>query len=83
MIKINYQFIKINNSIFDYKQYIKEVEWLKWNVKQRLLDILDKDFVTVEEFEESYDKLNITFYNKRLDIRLEVECFKQSEETFV
>jgi len=77
------EFIKINKSIFDYKQYIKEVEWLKWEVKKKIIALLEKDFLLLEEFEERYDSLKMVFYNKRMDIRINVECLKNTPERFV
>jgi len=77
------EFIKVNKSIFYYKQYIREVEWLRYNVKRKVLHLLDKEFVVVKNFEEDYDKLKISFYNTRLDIIIHIECFKKSNEIFV
>ena len=36
------EFIKVNRSIFYYKEYVREVEWLKYDVKRKILGILDK-----------------------------------------
>jgi hypothetical protein len=77
------EFIKIDKSIFDYKQYIKEVEWLKWEVKKRIISLLEKDFLLLEDFEERYDSLHLVFYNKKLDLRINVECIKQTPERFI
>jgi hypothetical protein len=77
------EFINVNNAIFDYKKYVKEVEWLRHDIKQKISDILEKDFILVEKFEESYDKLHMVFYNKKIDIRIEVECLKQTPERFI
>ena len=80
---MNKEFITVNKAIFDYKEYIKEVEWLKWEVKKRIITLLEKDFLLLEEFEERYDSLRMVFYNKRLDIRLDVECIKKAKESFI
>lgn len=77
------EFIKVNKSIYYYKQYVREVEWLKYNVKRRILDSLDKEFIVVKDFEESYDRLRICLYNKNLDLAIDIECFKRDRETFV
>ena len=77
------EFIKVNKTIFDYKAYIREVEWLKFDIKRRILDLLEKDFIKLEEIEETYDQLFLKLYNKRLDLHLHVECKKQSREIFV
>ena len=75
--------INVNENFFDYKRYIKEVEWLRYDIKRRIIGILEKEFILVEKFEERYDKLHMIFYNKRIDLRIEVECLKQSPEKFV
>lgn len=80
---MNKEFITVNKAIFDYKEYIKEVEWLKFEVKKRIIILLEKDFMLLEEFEERYDSLHMIFYNKRLDIRLNVECVKKTREEFI
>ena len=77
------EFITVNKIIFDYKQYIKEVEWLKWEIKKRIIALLEKDFMLLEKFEERYDSLHLVFYNKRLDLRLNVECIKKTKEEFI
>lgn len=80
---MNKEFIKIRKTVYDYKQYIREVEFLKYDIKKRLLDIMDNDFIKVEEFEENYNSLFIKFYNERLDLNFEVQCFKKTNELFV
>lgn len=77
------EFIRINNRILDYKEYIKEVEWLRYDIKRKITTILEKEFMVVEEFEEKYDRLHMIFYNKLLDIRIEIECLKQTTEKFI
>ena len=77
------EFVKVNKSIFYCKRYIQEVEWLKYEVKRKITDILEKDFIKIEEFEESFDKLHIVLYNERLDIKLEVDCIKKQPMVFV
>jgi hypothetical protein len=76
------EFIKFNSMILDYKRYIKEVEWLRYDVKKKIISILDKEFIVVEEFEEGYDRLHMVFYNKMFDIKIEIECLKKTKEVF-
>lgn len=80
---MNNEFIKIRKTVYEYKRYIREVEFLKYDIKKRLLDIMDNEFIKVEEFEENYNSLFIKFYNEKLDLNFEVQCFKKTNELFV
>lgn len=80
---MKYEFVKVNNTILDFRRYIKEVEWIKYNIKRKILDLIAKDFIVVKEAEERYDHLNLVLYNKRVDIEIHIECHKKSKESFV
>lgn len=77
------QFIKINGRIIDYKDYIKEVDFLKYEIKRRILDLLEKDFITLKYVEENNLTLLLKLYNKNLDLYFEIECSKLKPFKFV
>lgn len=77
------RFVKINGNIIDYKQYIREVEFLKYEIKRRILDLLEKEFIILKNVEENEFNLMLTLYNKRLDLRFEIECAKLKPLKFI
>lgn len=77
------QFVKINGKIFDYKDYIKEVDFLKYEIKRRILDILEKDFITLKCVDEDKFSLTLKLYNKKLDIYFEIMCKKSKPLHFI
>lgn len=77
------QFIKLNGKIIDYKDYIKEVDFLKYEIKRRILDLLEKDFIKLKCVEEDSLKLSLKLYNKKLDLYFEIECTKLNPLHFV
>ena len=77
------QFVKINGKILDYKEYLKEVDFLKYDIKRRILDILEKDFVILNRAEETELKLMLRLYNRKLDLYFEIECSKLKPLKFI
>jgi hypothetical protein len=66
-------FVKINKTIYDEKQYIKEVIWLKNDTKRRLVDLLNKDYILINNFENSFNHIKLQLYNKKLGINIYFE----------
>ena len=71
-------FVKINKTIFDEKEYIKEVIWLKNNTKRKLIDLMEKDFILINNFEKSFDHLKLELYNKRFGISINFEFYAKN-----
>jgi len=70
--------IKIANRYLEEKQYIREVLWLKYDVKRRLLDLLDQEFIILKDVEKSFDHLALRLYNENLNLNLEFEFKSQA-----
>ena len=61
-------FIKINNTIQDYKKYTKETLLLKNYLKIKLKEILkEQDFSLIALESGTYDEVVLVFYNKHKD----------------
>ncbi len=77
-------FIKINNTIQDYKKYTKETLLLKNYLKIKLKEILkEQDFSLIALESGTYDEVVLVFYNKHKDLQLTMSVFKKGKEVFV
>jgi hypothetical protein len=75
------KFIKIDDRISDYDDYLKEVKWMK---KLFVIDL--KEYFGNFGFKiikKSNKNFNIVFYNKDLDLLLELKMNKKTKKKFV
>ncbi|MFH1505841.1 MAG: hypothetical protein ABIE94_02535 [archaeon] len=70
-------FIKLNGSVYDYREYLRKIILLKNYLRIALSEILD-----MNNFERT-DKKGLVFYNKDMDIELEINIRKKHKEEFV
>jgi len=71
------KFIKLNETILDYREYLRKIFLLKNYLKIALSEILD-----MNNFER-LDKEGLVFYNENLDLELEILIKKKGKEEFV
>jgi len=71
------KFIKLNNTILDYREYLRKIVLLKNYLRIALSEILD-----MNNFERM-DREGLVFYNKNLDLELEISIRKKGKEEFV
>ena len=71
------RFIKLNETILDYREYLRKIILLKNYLRLALSELLD-----MNNFERM-DKEGLVFYNKNLDLELEILIRKKEKEEFV
>ena len=81
---MKFDFIQVNQSIFDYSEYAKRVLLLKNYLKHRLIELmLEENFKLELEGSHSYHESRIIVYNKELDLEAEIRIRKRNEEMFI
>ena len=81
--KMKKGFIEINGIIFDFEDYKEEVRLLKEYTKLDMTEYFSKfDFVILKE-KLDYGKMELRFYNKRLDLEVKIKFAKKGKTRFV
>ena len=77
------QFVKVSNRILDEKNYISEIMWLKYETKRKLITLLDKEYIKIEDFEKSYYHFKVKLHNEKLDTYIDMEFYRNKKPSMV